>query len=86
MSHHTSHVTHHISQMSQITGEQHWTVDTLCDTILEMSPPQNQNGPLIIHHRAHHTPHVTRHMSRNVTNHWKNSISSNTQTNYESFT
>ena len=42
MSHHTSHITCNKSHKSPETA-----LDPLCDTILEMSPPQYQHGPVI---------------------------------------
>ena len=58
---HTSHVTHH---MSHITCHKSikTALDTLCDTILEMSPPQNQHGTTI-HITGHAMCYITHHMS-----------------------
>ena len=56
-SHATSHITHHKCHKPLKT-----TVDPLCDTILEMSPPQHQHGTEI-HITGHVICHITHHMS-----------------------
>ena len=62
ITHHTSHITHHTCHKPLKT-----ILDPMCDTILEMSPPQHQHG-IVIHvtwhvmcHITHHTSHITCH-------------------------
>ena len=68
------HITHHKSYIicHKCHKSMENSTDTFCDTILEMSLHQNQNGTLILHHMANHTPHDTCHISQNVTNQRKN--------------
>ena len=57
---------------SHVTNHWKMALDPLCDTILEMSPPQHQHGA-VIYVTGHVMCHITCHTSHvtNVTNHWK---------------
>ena len=60
MYHITCHITHHKCHKPLKS-----TLDPLCDTILEMSPPQHQHGTEI-HVTGHVMCYITHHVSHNT--------------------